>query len=146
MCLSESMVRSIASLVDGARVPSTEVQSLQPWGVIRSAVMQSRPDRLAFIPSGILVLLHWSHLPEIWGGVVILFKRMLCPVVGGRYLYFPSPLLLFPCIYSFQYPCARPVDIRSLSRKGLTGSVTRGIHGLGVALASALPVQGFSLP
>jgi hypothetical protein len=58
------MVRSIASLIDGARVPSTEVQAPQPWVVIRSSVIQSRPGRLTFIPSGIFVLLHWSHLPE----------------------------------------------------------------------------------
>jgi hypothetical protein len=36
------MVRSIASPVDGARVPSTEVQAPQQWVVIRPSVIQSR--------------------------------------------------------------------------------------------------------
>jgi hypothetical protein len=36
------MVRSIASPVDGARVPSTEVQAPQLWVVIRPPFIQSR--------------------------------------------------------------------------------------------------------
>jgi hypothetical protein len=56
--LVESMVCSIASPIDDARVPSTEVQALQPSVVIRSSVIQSRPGRLTFIPSVIFVLLH----------------------------------------------------------------------------------------
>jgi hypothetical protein len=78
------MVRSVASPIDGARVPSTEVQAPQPWVVIRSSVIQSRLGRLTFIPSGIFVLLHWSHLPEIrtldtLSGVVIPFRKVAAP-------------------------------------------------------------------
>jgi hypothetical protein len=40
--LLESLVRSIASPVDGAPVPSTEVQAPQPWVVIRPSFIQSR--------------------------------------------------------------------------------------------------------
>jgi hypothetical protein len=46
------MVRSIASPVDGARVPSTEVQAPQLWVVIRTSVIQSRTGMDMFIPIG----------------------------------------------------------------------------------------------
>jgi hypothetical protein len=50
--LVESMVRSIASPVDGARVPSTEVQAPQPWVVIRPSVIQSRKGMRTSISLG----------------------------------------------------------------------------------------------
>jgi hypothetical protein len=46
------MVRYIASPVDGARVPSTEVQAPQPWVVIRPSVIQSRTGMRMSIPLG----------------------------------------------------------------------------------------------
>jgi hypothetical protein len=46
------MVRSIASPVDGARVPSTEVQAPQPWVVIGPSVIQSRKGMRTSISLG----------------------------------------------------------------------------------------------
>jgi hypothetical protein len=46
------MVRSIASPVDGARLPLTEVQAPQPWVFIRPSVIQSRTGMCMSIPHG----------------------------------------------------------------------------------------------
>jgi hypothetical protein len=50
--LAESLVRSIASPVDGARVPSTELQAPHPWVFIRPSVIQSRTGMRMSIPLG----------------------------------------------------------------------------------------------
>jgi hypothetical protein len=46
------MVRSIAYPVDGARVPSTEVQAPQLWVLTRPSVIQYRTGMRIFIPFG----------------------------------------------------------------------------------------------
>jgi hypothetical protein len=65
--LAKSMVRSIASPVDGARVPSTEVQAPQPWVVIRPSVIQSRKGMRTSISLGdfrVATLVYPTGIPD----------------------------------------------------------------------------------
>jgi hypothetical protein len=78
------MVRYIASPVDGARVPSTEMQAPQPLVVIRPSVIQSRTGMRLSISLGDFVFLHWPPLPEFRtlgtrGGVAIPFGKVAAP-------------------------------------------------------------------